>query len=244
MRVIFLPLLVLALAAGAATAGIAPERAAVNPVATDNPASVRPADPIPMDGPANSLSLGTTRVVEPAVNLPVDGTWYATNCSLVVTGPDGQGGWQCQPGSAWEVSSPWRIVLLISDVLVVGDKYEVWVDGAPAGHTGRCLDDGTSYGSSGIEGDYSLSVQSEGCEDWNEPDLSSGVVVIPAGTHTVEIKCHRFASGYEFSGCIIKAEERWARCPMEYGGGVNTMKKIGGEGEESTSWGELKTLFR
>ena len=243
MRALVTVFSLLALVAGAAMAGVAPERAAVNP-ATGDPIAVRPADPIPMDAPANTLSGTVSRAVEPPLPLPVDGTWYMVNCDGSEIGPDTEGGWQNEPCSVWEVSSPWRIVLLIADFLVVGDRYDVWVDGAYAGRTGRCLDDGTYYGVYGVTQDYTLTDQSDGCTLWNEPDLSTGVVVIPAGTHTVEIKCHRFAAGYDGSGCIIKAEERWARCPMEYNGGVITMQKIGGAGEESTSWGELKTLFR
>lgn len=241
MRVLAILFLVLALAAVTASAGVAPERAAVNPAAGD-PVTVRPADPVPMDRPANHLAGPASRATPPPMSLPVDGTWFAANCFDMQTGPDGQGGWMSDPDVGFQVSSPWRIVILAGDVLVVGDRYQIWVDGAYAGRTGRCLDDGSVHGMSGIDQDYSLLEQSEGCAMWNLPDLSSGVVVIPPGTHTVQIKCYRFASGYATSSCILKAEERWARCPMEMDG-VPTMMKIGA-GEESTSWGELKTLFR
>ncbi|MBN1827113.1 MAG: hypothetical protein JW958_12725 [Candidatus Eisenbacteria bacterium] len=244
MRIWLMILCLLALAAGVATAGVAPERADVKPIIVDEPASIRPADPIAAGASENMLFGATTRAVVPPMTLPVDGTWCGMNCDNGTVGLDGQGGWQSDPCFSWETTSPFRVVLLISDFLVVGDKYQVWVDGAPAGHTGGCIDDGSYYGLSGIGGDnYALVDQSEGCDGWNEPDLSTGVVVIPPGTHEIQIKCHRFATGYEGSFCIIKAEERWARCPM-FNGSPKTMVRIGAEGEEATSWGSLKTLFR
>lgn len=182
---------------------------------------------------AGTLAVGSTV-------LPLDGQWYYTSCDMSTIGPDGQGGWLSIPAQdgIWEVDSSDPVMFRITDAWLTGDRFEVYVDGNLALTTPSVADGGAPVISPDLPGTpaaYALQQRL-----WASNSLatySHGEVILPAGTHTINVKL--IASPVTGAGFGILAE------PYHLPLNQITPPKTGPEGNAvEETWSGVKNLFR
>jgi len=182
---------------------------------------------------AGTLAVGSTV-------LPLDGQWYFTACGMSTIGPDGQGGWTYIPAQdgIWEVTSSDPVMFRITDAWLTGDRFEVYVDGTLALTTPSVADGGAPE----ITPDAPGAPEAFGFQQklWVSNSLatySHGEVVLPAGSHTINVKL--IASPTTGAGFGILAEPH--HLPLNQ----ITPLKTGPEGNSvEETWSGVKNLFR
>jgi hypothetical protein len=192
----------------------------------------KPADRNGISSATSALAVGTT-------SLPADGQWYYTSCDFSQIGPDGQGGWMLTPAqdALWEVSSSDPVMLRITDAWLTGDRFEVYVDGNLALTTPSVADGGAPV----INPDNPGSPLAFGFQErlWASNSVatySHGEVVLPAGSHTINVKL--IASPVTGAGLGILAEPH--HLPLN-----EITPKSGPDGASvEETWSGVKNLFR
>jgi hypothetical protein len=115
--------------------------------------------------------------------------------------PLGIGAWQSfsfgDVGSVntFELTAPGAVLLRVVDCCIIGDEFDVHVDGAfafdtPSNHAA----DGVSSGA--FTGDAA----------WANPDLGKGSGVVGGGFHSIDVIHTRNARGFTSGGAFIRAD--------------------------------------